>query len=402
MAESKDNRCIKLVVFANSILFKKVISGGDVVLPRIMGYWQSNKYDLTVITTKRGEELWHEAGIHAKFILLPHTVFEDQEYIFLVPIIYIIRLIACLFVLPRLHFQLGQSFIVYTSSDFLPDVLPAFLLKRKRIYWLARIFHITKGPIRRKGNIVFNLLAYLGQKISFFFIRCRSDKIITLSGTYPALIRLGFRNKKIFISNIGIPGEMIRNCQSYAEAFEGIYIGGILGNKGTYDLIDIWSRVLDYKPRARLAIIGGATKRISEEFQNIIDKRNLNPHIKYFGYIKDSKLVYSILRAAKIYLCPGHENGFSIPVAEAMSCGIPVVAYALSMFGTAFKKGFTAVDIHDKENFARSVVSLLEDANYYRRVSQDALDESAKFKWDKIAADFELLLQYFYHESYKK
>lgn len=385
---------MNILVFANSVLFKSVISGGDIILPQMMKYFKSNHFNLHVITTKRGKQIWQDVvGTQANFYLLPNYFLENLEYIFLVPVLYMMRLFFCLIMLPKIIVTLNKPLILYTSSDFFPDVIPAFCLKMTKNVWLSRIYHIIKSPFKRKGNIIFNILSFLGQRFSFLLIKHKSTKILTLSGTYKSLIKLNFPKEKLFVSDIGIDIEAIKKIPYYKENFDGIYIGGILPTKGTYDLIYIWKEVVKIKPDAKLAIIGGATQKIIDKFKLLIFNERLQENIRYFGYVEDKSIVYSILKSSKIYLCPGHENGFSIPVLEAMACGIPVIAYKLDMFGTAFKKGYITVDIYDKEGFVKAVLELLETEQERMKLSQEAFEESERFDWRQISKEFTMLLE---------
>ena len=109
--------------------------------------------------------------------------------------------------------------------------------------------------------------------------------------------------------------------------------------------------------------------------------------------IKNKLHIYSIIKSSKVCIIPGHENGWSLPATEAMTAGVPVVGYALDMFGDAFKKGFAVSPLYDHKALAEKICEVLENKEIWETLHQEALDESSKFSWKNIAEDFEQFLE---------
>ena len=72
-----------------------------------------------------------------------------------------------------------------------------------------------------------------------------------------------------------------------------------------------------------------------------------------------------------------------------MTAGIPVVAYALDMFGESFKKGFVTVPLYDQNALANKICEVLENDSLWESLHQEALSESNRFSWKYIAIDLE-------------
>jgi glycosyltransferase involved in cell wall biosynthesis len=211
--------------------------------------------------------------------------------------------------------------------------------------------------------------------------------ILTPSGTYKELCVLGLNKEKIVISNPGVDLALLDSVGPSQNCADAISIGYLLFNKGSYDLAKIWSKVVAKRNNAKLVIIGGGPDKEVELFRRSIEKLNLGANIEYLGFVKNIRDVYARTKSSKILILTGHENGWSIPVAEAFACGVPVVAYNLKMFGTAFSQGFITVPLHDTDRFAQEIVNLVNNEESRRLLAQEAYAEGRILGWDKVAQD---------------
>lgn len=379
---------MKIYVLTNSSLIKNLVTGGDVVLPQTAKCWKG-KYEIHLICGLIGKGIWQDFGPKAEFHVLRVNFIEGTELLFLGPLKYIIRAIQATIMVNKLLKEEKEKVVVITPSDYFVDAIPAFWARTrfKNIRWLARVYHLIESPIRRKGNMLANIFSFSAQRIGLTLIKNKADLIVPLGGTYRDLVAMNFDKDKLEISNAGVDIETLRKAKPTAEKFEAIEIGMLTLSRGVYDLLDIWKLVIEKIPEAKLAIIGGGVSKVVEEYKERIKKMGLEKNVHYFGYLPKNEDVYAILKSSKLHLCPLHENGWSLPVAEAMSVGIPTVAYERKMFGTAFKKGYVTVPVHDIHRFAEKVVELLEDNKGREKLSEEALKESKYFDWHYIARD---------------
>lgn len=381
---------LPFLVFANTVVFDNVISGGDIVFPQVLKSWKKRGIDknfqIKAMTTTLGKKIWLNFGPETDFHLLPKTT-DKFNSIGLVPFVYFLRLFYIFKELKNFAPKRNERAVLYTSSDFLPDIIPAFILRKRypKSIWVSRIYHAIPPPTKRKGNLFYNIFSYLGQRLSFKIIKRNADLVAVLGGTYVDLIRAGFPKKNIIINNAGIPLEILDSIKSDSIKYDVVTIGGLNSNKGAGDLVDIWKRVVEKKKDAKLAIIGGSTKTIVEQLRNKIKEENLEKNIDYLGFVPKNEDVYKIIKSSKIYLCPGHENGWSMPVAEAMGCGVPTVAYKLKMFNTAFKRGFATVPLYDVDGLANAIVNLTSSEERRDELAKEAFDEGRTLSWDEIA-----------------
>jgi glycosyltransferase involved in cell wall biosynthesis len=385
---------MRVYVFANTILFHSSISGGDVVLPQLAKRWGS-RYDLQVITTVEGRKVWERLGVSAHFHLLPPTFLDRSENLLLGPFKYFVRTVQSIRLANRLISGESGRFFLYSPGDFLPDTLPQFWFRwrYRNSRWVAWVYHLILPPWRRKGNFFFNLFSYLLQRVGLWLVRSRADAVLVLGGSYRDLLKLGFPKSKLYSSAIGVPTAVIKRVPPLPDSYDAVHVGTLTYTKGVYDLLEIWQQVCRWRPAARLAVVGGGSPELVKTYRRRIRKLGLGDKVNYYGFVPRNEDVYRIIKSSKVYICPGHENGWSLPVAEAMTAGVPTVAYNLKMFGTAFKRGFVTVPLYDPQALADKVLELLDDQELYRRLSREALAESQNFDWSNITLKIEKLLE---------
>ncbi|KKT76309.1 MAG: Glycosyl transferase GT4 family [Microgenomates group bacterium GW2011_GWA2_44_7] len=333
---------MRIVGFLNA--YSQGLSGGDACFLNIakeIGL----KEDLVIVTSKMGRELCEDRAIKAKFIVTSRETKFGNVYF-----IYLERLLKTFLFLRSRPFKDG---VVYASSDFLPDVLPAWLLRKsKHRLWIQKIFHIV--PPER-------IISYLFQKVSLFLIKS-ADLIITDNqGLKEELIgRHGFFTGQVEFISPGIDLKKIATITPSKERYEGIFVGQLRKSKGVFDLIPIWKKVIKVRPAAKLAVIGkdvGGTEKI---LRMIIQKEKLEKHIIILGFLPKNEDVYALMKASKVLLLPSYEEGFGMVAAEALSCGIKVVAYRLPALEENFKSVVKMVGVGDVDAFAGELLKVFK------------------------------------------
>jgi len=371
----------KILIIMNTLIYNEIISGADVLSVELAKRLK-RKYDISVMTTNLGKKFWRGMDCEICFYIIPS--FDVIVSKIFVPIILILRGLWASLIKPSIKCSPN---LLYSCSDYFCDILPAIMMKKKlkNSFWIARIYHIIPHPNKRKGNYIINTLAYVSQKISFWLIKRYSNLILSLSGSYSKLIKIGFPRNKLAISNPGIDFQKINKIESPKnKKYDGVYFGRLHSTKGIYDAIEIWERVCQKKKYAKLIIMGGGEKSTIKKIKQIIENKKLQDNIKILGFVKDYSSVLRYLKSSKIYINPEMECGWGITTTEAMSCGIPAVTYKLHMFTDVFQKGIVSVNLHDIDEFSRNILSLLEDDKKRLLLSKDALEESKKYTWEEV------------------
>ena len=148
------------------------------------------------------------------------------------------------------------------------------------------------------------------------------------------------------------------------EAVNLLMVGRIAPNKGYDRLIDSFACFTrEYNPTSRLLIVGGQDQKLQsygDYLKNRIAKCGLENRVFFTGKVSDAALKAYYL-VADIFLIASIHEGFCVPMIEAMSMKIPIVAVAGSaVTGTLGDSGILWEEF-DPELIAASVNAIASD-----------------------------------------
>ena len=197
-------------------------------------------------------------------------------------------------------------------------------------------------------------------------IKLFCNKIITVSPVVKHyLIRKRFNKNIIHMSANGVDVEYMMKLKPYEDDncyYDAVFLARLAPSKGIFEIPEIWSKVVERCPNARLAMIGNGTPEVKKELQGIIEKYHMERNIQMLGYLENEE-AYRFLKSSKVFLFPSHEEGWGISIAEALSCGLPVVAYDLPIYKYIFKYGVFEAPKGNVEKMAELVCDLLMNEN---------------------------------------
>ena len=349
---------MKIIAFLNAYTQGK--SGADVIFVEI--YKRIKNIELTVVTSELGKKFCIENGLKAEFIITTsEESFGNIIYTYIQRIYRAIKKIN----------EIKNADIIYSTSDALPDVLPAFIISKKLNKTLiGNIFHII--PASR-------VISFITQKISFYIYKkkkavCFVDNDILLK----ELTEQGFKKNKLVLRYPGINFSFIKIIKPLPD-YDAVSMIRIHESKGVFDLIEIWQEVINKIPDSTLGIIGTGDETYIDKMKQKIYENNLSSNIKLLGFLNDTE-AFSLIKGSKVFLFPSHEEGFGMAIGEALACNTTVVAYDLPVFKNTFKKLINTVACFNKKQFAGEVIKILNQP----KKSIKETNELKKFSWEKV------------------
>jgi len=378
-----------MLAFLNSCTTEGV-SGGDVRF--IETARRLKDYNKVVVTSLSGKRLCERRGLDAKYLITTR-----EKYVKNVLLTYCKRIIRAL----SMKIEIKPcDIIIYSTSDFLPDVFPAFVykLRNSKVKWISAVYLIIPSPFKDfsqyfiKDKFTFptiNIALYFfSQKVGLFLMKHFSDAILVLNKWDKRyLVReQGVDERKVFAVNMGVDNKEIKGVKTEKKDYAGVFIGRFHPQKGIFDLIKIWKLVCIKKPGVRLALIGSGPKDFTYELISEIKKEDLSKNIDLLGF-KDGRDKIRILKSSKAFLFPSTYESWGAVAGEAMASGLPVVAYDLPIFKDIFPKGMIRVPIGDIKRFANQVLNLLNDQRFYEKISKEALNMASQYDWDTVAKE---------------
>lgn len=214
----------------------------------------------------------------------------------------------------------------------------------------------------------------------------RVDAVVTLTSrdakNYPAARRVEV-----------IPN--FTNLQSTASADythkRCVAVGRLVYQKNYPRMIEIWKHISKKHPNWVLDIYGEGEER--ELIEKSIREAGLGGKVFMHGNTQD---VVSALQSASIYLMTSMMEGFPLALVEAMTCGLPIVAfncnYGPSEVIVNGKTGFL-VPYDDDSAFVESLQTLMNDEQLRKDMGEAAQKEVDRFSRETIMHKWLTLFQ---------
>ncbi|MEM9748465.1 MAG: FkbM family methyltransferase [Actinomycetota bacterium] len=103
------------------------------------------------------------------------------------------------------------------------------------------------------------------------------------------------------------------------------------------------------------------------------------------GYVDDSDLP-ALYAGAALFCYPSLDEGFGLPVIEAMRSGVPVVTSDRRALAEAAGDAALTVDPQDHDALAAAMASVLDNADLAADLAARSLERGRSYTWDRTAA----------------
>ncbi len=157
------------------------------------------------------------------------------------------------------------------------------------------------------------------------------------------------------------------------------YVGNAHPHKNIEGLIKVFLRLKKNYKDLKLVLAGADHyfwQRIKKEFQH--------EDIYYKGYISDEELV-EYYKSAVLFVLPSFEEGFGIPLLEAMALGCPVVCSSVAALPEVGGDACVYFDPRDSDDIEKKISSVLDSKVLQGQLAEKGLERSRQFSWRKLA-----------------
>lgn len=282
-------------------------------------------------------------------------------------------------------------------NDIEPDVListgmagkqflPRLNLKSNPVVLMELHFSRHYGlEIARGWRDLF--FARLGEFYNEKFVYNKYDKIVVLTEAERTGKWASWEKVSV------IPNPIYEQAKEYStgNVKSVITASRLVPVKNIESLINIWQKVNQCHPDWTLQIWGDGPQK--QNLREQIDRLGLKDRVFLMGYTSD---ILAKMSKASLFVFTSRTEGFALAVAEAMSVGLPAVAYNCSGgLRYVLKDGETGflVPMNDEDAFVEKVCTLIEDEELRKKMGQAALKEAEKYRLDGIISRWMDLFQ---------
>lgn len=167
-----------------------------------------------------------------------------------------------------------------------------------------------------------------------------------------------------------------------------LFVGRLSYRKGLFDLIECGKYICKKYPDISFIIIGKGI--LLENLKQKVEENGLRERFKFLGFVNREELI-QLYQNATIYIMPSHYEGLPTVLLEAMSCGLPVVATAISGNLDLISSRENGILIPSKspKKMANAISMLLDDDKMRNELGKNARKTiEERYTWDIIAEKF--------------
>jgi glycosyltransferase involved in cell wall biosynthesis len=221
----------------------------------------------------------------------------------------------------------------------------------------------------------------------------RADGLIAISAHTrdEAVRRLGLDARRIRVIHCGVDTGFFAATEADASRVRARYrlerpyvlwVGTIEPRKNLDLALDAWA-ALGGGLREEFALVVAGPQ--GWDSQRTIGRLRSQPQgVRYLGYVPETDLPGLTAGAAALFY-PSLYEGFGLPVAQAMACGVPVVTSNVSALPEVAGEGALYADPRSLAELRGALERLLLSPELRRKLAEAGRQRAARYRWEEAA-----------------
>ena len=196
---------------------------------------------------------------------------------------------------------------------------------------------------------------------------------------------------------LGVPASRIHLCPPGAPRWAAdirrrrqdlaprhiLFIGTLDARKNVGTLLEAYAQLTGRRPDAPPLVIAGGMTPAGVRWQDEARARHLAGLVQWRGYV-DEGTRQELYAAAHMLVLPSLDEGFGLPVLEAMACGVPVVVSSGGSLPEVAGDAARPIPPDDANGFREAMEALLHP-DVAAVATAQGLARAAEFRWDQCA-----------------
>lgn len=213
----------------------------------------------------------------------------------------------------------------------------------------------------------------------------RADAVVVISDYTRAVVerRLEVPPERISVCPPGAPRWLPRREPPPGGPI--VFVGTLEPRKNVPALIRAYGRLLSRVADAPPLLLAGAAGEGSGAILAQIAEAPIAGRVRHLGYVSDAERERLYSEASMLVL-PSYDEGFGLPLLEAMTIGLPAVAARRGALPEVAGEAAVLVDPEDDGALADAMHGILTNREHARAIAKAGIDRSHAFSWDASAA----------------
>jgi len=212
-----------------------------------------------------------------------------------------------------------------------------------------------------------------------FIRRCRAVIAISEHTKREIVSVLGLPAERVHVVYFAVDHELFRPVPGTPERPYFFAVSCSTGRKNTPLLLRAYAELAKRNPRNDLVLAWDPPPEIRAEFGS-------HPRIRFIGRQGDDTLP-KLYSGATALVFPSLQEGFGLPVLEAMACGAPVITSNTTSLPEAGGDAARYVDPRDVGNLVAALKAFDDGAVDVAAIRAKGLTHAARFTWEKCARE---------------
>jgi glycosyltransferase involved in cell wall biosynthesis len=157
-----------------------------------------------------------------------------------------------------------------------------------------------------------------------------------------------------------------------------LFVGALQRRKNIARLVEAF----EHTPSGWRLALAGSSGYGAEEIMARIESSPRRADIQTLGFVSD-EVLSNLYRRASIFAFPSLDEGFGMPILDAMSHGLPVLTSNISAMPEVAGGAALLVDPADTHAIATGLNQLIGDSELRARLGQAGLERVREFTWEK-------------------
>jgi glycosyltransferase involved in cell wall biosynthesis len=213
----------------------------------------------------------------------------------------------------------------------------------------------------------------------------RADLVITPSRHVAGEItrRLDVANEQIAVCPHGAPRWTARS----AAPPDGylLFMGTLEPRKNVGRLLGAYRWLTAERPAAPALVLAGGATAAAAPWIEAMSQAPLAGRVQHIGYVEERDRL-AVYQGAHALVLPSLDEGFGLPVVEAMAAGVPVVASNRGALPEVVGDAGLIVDLDEPLALERALLRLVDEPSLADELSRAGAARVAQFTWERSAA----------------
>ncbi len=272
----------------------------------------------------------------------------------------------------------------------LPRNASRFILGQTRVPGSADVFHglnqrLPHASLRHAVTTFHDLFVMTGEYSTPEFRTRFAEQARDAARRSELIIAVSQFTARQVVGLLGVEEERVRVVHHGVRPPHGpavarektiLHVGAIQHRKNITRLVEAFERV---DSGWQLVLAGSAGFGATEILERIGRSPSVE-RIRVLGYVSEADLA-NLYARAMILAFPSLDEGFGMPVLEAMASGTPVVASNRSAVPEVSGEAAWLVNPEDTDELAEALITLTEDPERRAELGRRGLLRAAKFTW---------------------